>query len=56
MFIYSHARIHSALGTLVAAAVSAGTIRADADAHDLLRAMSGICMATDSPGSGGVHS
>ncbi len=50
LFTYSHDRIHSALATLVAAAVSGATIRADADADDLLRGMSGICMATDSPG------
>ncbi len=30
--------------------MESGDIRADADPEDLLRAMSGICMATDLPG------
>jgi AcrR family transcriptional regulator len=50
LFAHSHRRIVQALGALVDAAVASGTIRADADAEDLLRAMSGICMATDTPG------
>jgi AcrR family transcriptional regulator len=50
LFAYSHQRIRTAIGALVARAVESGTIRADADAEDLLRAMSGICMATDTPG------
>jgi AcrR family transcriptional regulator len=50
LFAYSHARIRVALGALVDAAVAARTIRADVEAEDLLRAMSGICMASDAPG------
>ncbi len=50
LFTYSHQRIRLALGSLVDAAVSAGQIRADVDSEDLLRAMSGICMATDTAG------
>jgi len=50
LFSYSHKRIKDALGSLVDAAVAAGQIRSDVDRDDLLRAMSGICMATDSPG------
>lgn len=50
LFAYSHQRIRSALGALVDAAVQAGTIRADVESEDLLRAMSGICMASDTPG------
>jgi AcrR family transcriptional regulator len=50
LFTYSHQRIRDALGALVAAAADSGQIRDDVDAEDLLRAMSGICMATDSPG------
>jgi AcrR family transcriptional regulator len=47
LFAYSHQRIRTALNTLVDSAVAAQTIRADVDSEDLLRAMSGICMATD---------
>lgn len=50
LFAYSHQRIRSSLGALVEAAVRAGTIRSDVDSEDLLRAMSGICMASDTPG------
>ncbi len=50
LFSYSHKRIKDALGSLVDAAVASGQIRSDVDYDDLLRAMSGICMATDSPG------
>ena len=52
LFAHSYRRIHEALNTLVSAAVASGGIRADADSEDLLRAMSGICMATDTAGSG----
>jgi AcrR family transcriptional regulator len=50
LFTYSHRRIRAALGQLVGAAVAAGDIRADVDSDDLLRAMSGICMATENQG------
>jgi AcrR family transcriptional regulator len=50
LFTHSHQRIRTAIGTLIAAAVEAGTIRDDIDPEDLLRAMGGICMATDTPG------
>jgi AcrR family transcriptional regulator len=49
LFTDSHRRIHAAIHTLVAAAAESGAIRDDVDSADLLRAMSGICMATDSP-------
>jgi AcrR family transcriptional regulator len=52
LFSYSHRRIREALGMLVDRATASGGIRTDVDADDLLRAMSGICMATDSPGWG----
>jgi AcrR family transcriptional regulator len=51
LFSYSHRRIRGALETLVDRAVESGTIRIDIAAEDLLRAMGGICMAADSPGS-----
>ncbi len=50
LFTESHERIRAALGTLVEAAVHAGAIRDDVDTVDLMRAVGGICMATDSPG------
>jgi AcrR family transcriptional regulator len=50
LFSYSHQRIRAALGGLLDAAVASGEIRSDVDQEDLMRAMSGICMATDMPG------
>ncbi|WP_375478362.1 TetR/AcrR family transcriptional regulator [uncultured Jatrophihabitans sp.] len=50
LFAESHRQIRHAIGTLVSAAVAAGAIRDDVDPDDLLRAMSGICMAADTPG------
>jgi AcrR family transcriptional regulator len=50
LFTHSHRRIREALQLLVSRAVAAGEIRSDVDSDDLLRAMSGICMATDSAG------
>jgi AcrR family transcriptional regulator len=50
LFSYSHRRIRESLGLLVDAAVKVGQIRSDVDTEDLLRAMSGICMAVDTPG------
>jgi AcrR family transcriptional regulator len=50
LFANSHRRITEAIRALVDNAVQSGTIRADADPDDLLRAMSGICMASDQPG------
>src|SRR5437867_1609603 len=49
-FTSTRQRIGEALSLLVEAGVKAGTIRADTDPEDLLRALSGVCMATDAPG------
>jgi AcrR family transcriptional regulator len=49
LFTHSHQRIRDAIQTLIGAAVDAGTIRDDVAPDDLLRAMGGICMATDTP-------
>jgi AcrR family transcriptional regulator len=49
LFAESQQRIRAAVDTLIAAAIDAGTIRDDVASDDLLRAMGGICMATDSP-------
>jgi AcrR family transcriptional regulator len=50
LFTYSHRRVREAIGALVDAAVASGTVRPDVDPEDLLRAMSGICMASELPG------
>ncbi|MDQ6850999.1 MAG: TetR/AcrR family transcriptional regulator [Actinomycetota bacterium] len=50
LFTESHRRIQAAITTLVTRAADSGAIRDDVDPGDLLRAMGGICMATDSPG------
>ncbi|HJQ43250.1 MAG TPA: helix-turn-helix domain-containing protein [Jatrophihabitantaceae bacterium] len=50
LFTYSRERIHGALNDLVTAAVASGSIRPDTDAEDVIRALSGICMASDLPG------
>ena len=50
LFAQSRKSIQDAIDTLVHAAVQAGRIRSDADPVDLLRALSGICMANDQPG------
>ena len=50
LFVYAHGRIQAAMSTLLDAGVAAGTVRADVDPLDLIRAMSGICLAIDQPG------
>ena len=50
LFAYSRGRIMAAIGALLDNAVAAGAIRDDVDADDLIRAMSGVCMATDTSG------
>jgi AcrR family transcriptional regulator len=47
LFADSHRRISDAINRLVAAGVGAGAIRDDIEPFDLLRAVSGICLATD---------
>ena len=50
LFVYAHERMRVAMTTLLDAGVAAGTVRADVDPMDLIRAMSGICLAIDQPG------
>jgi AcrR family transcriptional regulator len=45
LFAESHRRISDAINGLVAAGVSAGAIRSDVEPMDLLRGVSGICLA-----------
>lgn len=47
LFAESHRRITDAVNRLAAAGVGAGAIRDDIEPFDLLRAVSGICLATD---------
>jgi AcrR family transcriptional regulator len=49
LFIDSHRRISDAVNRLAAAGVEAGAIRDDVEPLDLLRAVSGICIASDRP-------
>jgi AcrR family transcriptional regulator len=51
LFRESHERIESAITVLVRTAAATGAIRTDIEPMDLLRGMSGICMAGDMPGS-----
>jgi hypothetical protein len=46
-FAETKGRATAAATRLLEAGVEAGTIRADVDGGDLLRAISGICMSTD---------
>ncbi len=50
LFESAHARVQQTIESLVAAAAAAGDIRADVDAMDLLRALSGVCLMADQPG------
>jgi AcrR family transcriptional regulator len=50
LFADSHRRISDAINQLVEAGVGAGSIRGDVEPFDLLRAVSGICLATDRDG------
>ena len=52
LFQQSHERIEAAITQLVHTAAAGGAIRTDIEPMDLLRGMSGICMAGDAPGSG----
>jgi AcrR family transcriptional regulator len=49
LFAESHRRISDAVHRLAAAGVDSGAIRGDVDPFDLLRAVSGICIASDRP-------
>lgn len=52
LFRESHERIETAVTTLVRSAADTGAVRIDIEPMDLLRGLSGICMAGDAPGSG----
>jgi AcrR family transcriptional regulator len=47
LFTESHRRMHEAFDTVLGAAVESGAIRSDANPDDLMRGLSGICMASD---------
>ena len=46
-FAETRGRAEAAAAKLLDAGVAAGTVRADVDGADLLRAVGGICMSTD---------
>jgi len=48
LFAESKARVHETIGRLIAAAVQAGTIRADVDPHDVIHTLGGYCLMSDS--------
>jgi AcrR family transcriptional regulator len=50
LFTYAHERMNASIRGLVLAAAAAGSIREDVDPTDLLRALSGVCLAADEPG------
>ncbi len=45
LFSYAHERLSTAVSSLLDASIAAGTIRGDIEPFDLMRAVSGICMA-----------
>ncbi|MGI8523781.1 MAG: TetR/AcrR family transcriptional regulator [Mycobacteriales bacterium] len=50
LFQSTQARVRQTIGSLLAAAAEAGTVRDSVDGMDLLRALSGVCMLSDQPG------
>lgn len=50
VFAHCHRLITASMTQLIADAVEAGTIRADTDPEDLMRALSGFCLAGDQEG------
>jgi AcrR family transcriptional regulator len=50
LFAYVHARIRTAVDSLVASAAATGRVRGDVDGVDLIRALGGICMVSDQAG------
>jgi AcrR family transcriptional regulator len=55
LFAESHRRISDSINSLVAAGVDSGSIRSDVEPMDLLRAVSGICLAQNSTGDWRAH-
>jgi AcrR family transcriptional regulator len=51
LFTYSRQRLTDAIVTLVTTAADAGVIRSDTDPEDVLKMLSGICMASDVHGA-----
>ena len=55
LFAESHRRISDSINSLVAAGVDSGSIRSDVEPMDLLRAVSGICLAQNSTDDWRAH-
>jgi AcrR family transcriptional regulator len=53
LFDQARATLLSSAGALMTSAADAGEIRPDVDPGDVIRALGGICMATDRPDAGG---
>jgi AcrR family transcriptional regulator len=47
LYAHTHSQMAAALDSLLRAGIAAGSIRADADAENVLRAMSGVWLVTD---------
>jgi AcrR family transcriptional regulator len=47
LFTESHRRMHEAFAAVLDAAVKSGAVRPDANPDDLMRGLSGVCMASD---------
>jgi AcrR family transcriptional regulator len=50
LFTYTQSRMNSVVDSLIKAAADAGRIRPDVASDDVLRALSGVCLASDAPG------
>ena len=50
LFTYVHERVRVAVNSLIAGATATGRVRSDVDGMDLIRALGGICMASDQAG------
>ena len=50
LYVYSFDRLTKAIGALLDRAVTAGEIRSDISAEDVLRALIGMCYMHDQPG------
>ena len=52
LFTSAHERLRDTVGDLVAAARASGEVRGDIEPFDLLRAVSGFCLACDASDDG----
>lgn len=50
LFTYTHQLVTDAMTSLLAAAVETGSVRRDVEPHDVLKAMSGVCLMNERSG------